>query len=47
MMHGDDFTTLGEEEDIEWFETDMQKGFEVNIRGRLGWEDKDMKRIRI
>ena len=35
-VHGDDFTTLGLDEDIDWFEGKLQESFEIKIRGRLG-----------
>ena len=47
MVHGDDFTSLGEAKDISWLEEEMKKMFEVNIRGRIGWEEEDEKSIRI
>ena len=35
-VHGDDFTLLGSDHDLDWFETKIKEEFEVKIRGRLG-----------
>ena len=47
MVHGDDFVTLGLEEQIKWFHENMQSTYEVTIRGMLGPEVGDDKRIEI
>ena len=47
MVHGDDFVTLGLEEQIKWFHESMQSTYEVTIRGVLGPEAKDDRRIEI
>ena len=47
MVHGDDFVTLGLEEQIKWFHESMQSTYEVTIRGMLGPEVGDDKRIEI
>ena len=36
VVHGDDFTCLGLDEDIDYYETQLAKRFELKIRGRLG-----------
>ena len=36
VVHGDDFTTLGLDEDLDWFENSVIKSFERKIRGRFG-----------
>ena len=36
VVHGDEFTTLGLDGDIEWFEGKDQESFEMKIRGHLG-----------
>ena len=36
VVHGDYFTTLGLDKDIDWFEGKLQESFEIKIRGRLG-----------
>ena len=46
-MHGDDFTLLGSDEDLDWFEKMIKEKFEVKIRGRLGPGVNDQKSIRI
>ena len=35
-VHGDDFTILGSDHDLDWFEKKIKEEFEVKIRGRLG-----------
>ena len=35
-VHGDDFTLLGNDHDLDWFETQVKEKFEVKLRGRLG-----------
>ena len=47
VVHGDDFTTLGLDEDINWFEGKLQESFEIKIRGRLGEGCKGPQEIRI
>ena len=47
MVHGDDCVTLGSAEEVEWFQTKMQDAYEVKIRGVLGPEAHDCKRIEI
>ena len=46
VVHGDDFTTLGLDEDLDFFEKGLQESFEIKIRGRLGEGCKDQE-IRI
>ena len=41
-VHGDDFTLLGSDEDLDWFEEEIKKKFEVKVRGRLGPGSKDV-----
>ena len=36
VVHGDDFTTLGNDDNLNWFEDMMAKSFEIKFRGRLG-----------
>ena len=36
VIHGDDFTLLGNEIELDWFRDNIQAKFEVKIRGRLG-----------
>jgi hypothetical protein len=47
VIHGDDFTMLGNEEDLDWFRNKINERFEVKVRGRLGPSEKDDKSIRI
>lgn len=36
VVHGADFTKLGLDRDIDWFEDKLHESFEIKIRGRLG-----------
>ena len=47
VVHGDDFTTLGLDSDLDWFEAGLQKYFEIKIRGRLGEGCPEPQEIRI
>ena len=47
VIHGDDFTMLGNEESLDWFRNKINERFEVKIRGRLGPSEGDGKSIRI
>jgi len=46
-VHGGDFTLLGSDEDLDWFEKMIKEKFEVKVRGRLGPGLNDTKSIRI
>jgi hypothetical protein len=47
VIHGDDFTLLGNEHSLDWIRTMIQGRFEVKLRGRLGPDNGDDKAIRI
>ena len=47
VIHGDDFTILGNEYDLDWFRREISQRYEVKFRGRIGPSDKDDKAIRI
>ena len=47
MVHGDDFTALGWEEQLDWFWREMQERFECKRRGRIGPGKEDKKEMRI
>ena len=36
MVHGDDFTALGTDEDLDFYEKSLASHFELKIRGRIG-----------
>ena len=36
VVHGDDFTTLASDADMDWYEGELKKSFEIKVRGRLG-----------
>ena len=46
-VHGDDFTILGDEEDLNWFKKKISEKFEIKFRGRIGPSSKDEKSIRL
>ena len=46
-MHGDDFTILGWQEQLEWFWNRIKERFECKHRGRIGPGDQDNKQMRI
>ncbi len=43
VIHGDDFTILGSEEDLDWLKEKSIRRFEIKHRGRLGPGDSDDK----
>jgi hypothetical protein len=45
VVHGDDFTFCGLQEDIEWITTLMKTWFEIKVRATLGPEDQDDKEV--
>ena len=47
VIHGDDFTYLGRDEDLDWLQGVLTQTFEIKIRGRLGPEKQDDKHMRI
>ena len=47
VVHGDDFTSLGIQADLDWMETELAKHFELKIRGRLGENCTGPQQIRI
>ena len=47
VVHGDDFTILGEELELDWFRRAISERYEVKFRGRIGPEESDDKSIRI
>ena len=46
MVHGDDLTALGLQPDLEWYEKELAKSFELKIRGRIG-ENTELKTMKI
>ena len=47
VVHGDDFTFLGDETALNWCTTITQEAYKVKIRGRLGPDKHDKKLITI
>ena len=46
VVHGDDFTALGHEEQLNWYRKEMEKKFECKYRGRIGPAEGDEKEMR-
>ena len=42
-VHGDDFTAAGAAEDLDWYESQISKAYEITIQPRLGPGDEDAK----
>ena len=47
VIHGDDFTLVGNEVALDWFRENIQERFEVKFRGRIGPGNRDDKSVRI
>ena len=47
VVHGDDFTFAGREEDLEWAANSMASWYQVKVRGILGPEAGDVDEIEI
>ena len=47
VVHGDDFTLEGEEDDLNWIQKLMKSWFDIKVRARLGPEEKDDKSVSI
>ena len=45
VVHGDDFTLGGDDEDLDWIEKLMKEWYEVKVRARLGGDQRDDKSI--
>ena len=43
VIHGDYFTDLETDDDLDWLQGELVKEFEVQIRGRLGPDKQDDK----
>ena len=47
VVHGDDFSFLGYDPDLDWCKQIMESAYEIKDRGRLGPDSTDSKHIRI
>ena len=47
VVHGDDFTAVGNDKDLDWYESKLKESFEIKIRGRLGEGCKGPQELRI
>ena len=46
-VHGDDFTSSGPKDALDWFEAELQNHYEVTIQPRLGPGPDDAKEVRV
>ena len=46
-VHGDDFSALGENDDLDWFTSEIRNQYEVKVRSTLGFDENDDKSIRV
>jgi hypothetical protein len=47
VVHGDDFTFCGPDEDLDWIQSLMHTWFEIKVRGRLGPDERDDKEVTV
>ena len=47
VCHGDDFTALGSDEALTWYENILANAFEIGDKHRMGDDPKDDKQVRI
>ena len=47
VVHGDDFTALGNDRGLDLYEAAMGKAFEIKLKGRLGNDEHDAKDMRV
>ena len=47
VIHGDDFTSIGDEDALNWFYTELSQQLTVTCKGALGPDAKDGKSVRI
>ena len=47
VIHGDDFTISGKENQLNWFKENINNKFEVKFKARLGPEENDDKSVRV
>ena len=47
VVHGDDFTAMGTDADLTWYENQLKLSFEVKLRGRLGHGCAGPQQLRI
>ena len=46
VVHGDDFTAMGTDADLDWYTSELQKVFEIKVRGHIG-EGTEETEVRI
>ena len=47
VVHGDDFTALGNAAGLDRYKDGMKKAFEIKLKGRLWHDPEDLKEMRI
>ena len=43
VIHGDDFTALGYDKDLDWYREQISSRMSTKVKGRLGSADNDLK----
>ena len=47
VIHGDDFTALGKEKDLDWYRQKIKDRMSTKVKGRIGPGPKDDKTMRV
>ena len=47
VVHGDDFTTLAQPDQLKWLEGQFRNRFDIKLRGILGPDLSDMKQVTV
>ena len=47
VVHGDDFTILGDDKQLDWFRDTIGNRLELKFKARLGAKEKDDESVRI
>lgn len=47
VIHGDDFTILGYDKDLDWFREQIMAKWQIKVKGRIGPSEADLKSIHI
>ena len=47
VIHGDDFTALGWDKDLDWYRHEIQGCMQTKVKGRIGPGDNDLKTMRV
>ena len=47
VVHGDDFTIMGQRDELDWFRAEMRKSFTIKVKARLGPDERGELATRI